>query len=181
MAEKVVKKYAIDERWLKADGEIYPDATSVVGPEKDGHDPVLWAKVDAKFHEKVISGALIASVGEVEATAKIEENGKKVEKVAIGSYIRLEATDPQAALLLMDGRMVETVVDGKKKPGVLTKFNYGYDLDARGVMRNPLLQKLEGPEKAIERAVKALAAVPGWDEARARAAVMANPAAFATA
>jgi len=40
--------------------------------------------------------------------------------------------------------------------GYVDFFNYGFDLGVRGQERNKLMQALEGPEKAIERSVKAM-------------------------
>lgn len=151
-----------DFRWKDSAGEVIAEDVAI-SPDNDN--------IPEKFRGLVTDGSLLATVGWVKATAKIEDNGKKSEKSAIASYVRLAATTPAAALALMDGRM-KANDDG---PGVLTRFNYGYDLDARGSQRNPLLQKLEGPEKAIERAVKGLMGIPGMTEARARKIVADNP------
>ncbi len=159
------KKFDFDFRWKDASGELVADKTAITP------DSPLWENVPEKFRALVTEGGLTASVGSVTASAKVEDNGKKAEKTAITSYVRLEAETPQAALFLMDNRMKATD-DGA---GVLTRFNYGFDLTARGEVRNPLLQKLEGPEKAIERAIKGLMGIPGMTEAKARKIIADNP------
>jgi hypothetical protein len=169
MAEK---SYDFDFRWKSENGEIVPNDTKI-----EKADSPLWQEIPEKFRELVLSGGLLATVGSVTASAKIEEKGKKTEKSAIGSYVRLEAVTPAAALALMDGRMSAT----KDGAGVLTRFNYGYDLDARGTIRNPLLQKLEGPEKAIDRAMKGLMGLPGMTEALAREIIAKGAASAAAA
>jgi len=161
------KKYDFDFRWKDASGKVIDEKTSITEKET----PELWENVPEAFRSLVSDGSIVASVGYVTASAKIEENGKKAEKQAIDSYVRLNAETPQAALALMGNRM-KANDDGA---GVLTRFNYGYDLSARGDKRNPLLQKLEGPEKAIERAVKGLMGIPGMTEAKARKIVADNP------
>jgi len=160
------KKFDFDFRWKDAAGELIADKTAIAV------DGPLGENIPEKFRALVADGSLTATVGSVTASAKVEDgNGKKSEKTAITSYVRLEAETPQAALFLMDNRMKATD-DGA---GVLTRFNYGYDLTARGEVRNPLLQKLEGPEKAIERAIKGLMGIPGMTEAKARKIIADNP------
>jgi len=117
------KKFDFDFRWKDAAGELVADKTAITP------DSPLWENVPEKFRPLVTEGGLTASVGSVTASAKVEDgNGKKSEKTAITSYVRLEAETPQAALFLMDNRMKATD-DGA---GVLTRFNYGFDLTARG-------------------------------------------------
>ena len=169
MAEK---RYDFDFRWKDASGELVPNGTKVETAES-----AYWAHVPEAARPHVLDGSISASVDSVTASAKIVDAGKKVERTAITSYIRLEANTPQAALFLMDGRMKAT----EEGAGVLTRFNYGFDLDRRGTVRNPLLQKLEGPEKAIERAIKGLLGIPGMTEDEARKMVAARFAAIQAA
>jgi hypothetical protein len=170
MAETKQKSYDFDFRWKTEAGEVIADDTAIKA-ETDA----LWNNIPEASRALVLAGDLTAMVGNVTASAKIEENGKKVEKTAITSYVRLEANTPAAALALMGGRMkAEKDGDGKSQPGVLTRFNYGFDLATRTDIRNPLLSKLEGPEKATERAVKSLVAM-GWNEAKARKFLADNP------
>jgi hypothetical protein len=161
MAEK---SYDFDFRWRDAAGEVIADETAIAV------DSPLWENVAERIRPLVADGSLKASVGFVTASAKIEDAGKKVEKSAITSYVRITTQTPKAALFLMEDRMLGDA----NGPGVLTRFDYAYDLDARGSVRNPLLQKLEGPEKAIERAVKGLMGM-GMSEEKARKIVADNP------
>ena len=118
----------------------------------------------------------------------------KVNKVDV-PYTKYVALTVAGALAFCSGRMEpEYEKDDKGEPkvdpetgkrvekrgslSVLGEFNYGADLGVRATVRQRYLATQEGPEKAIEKAVKALTAL-GMDEATARSVAEAQAAKMA--
>lgn len=122
-------------------------------------------RIPEGLREHVEAGVLVAAVGEVGANA----NGK----TASAPYLRLRAKSVEMAMLLSGGRLLKEAAaetddddDDENDRGMLDHFNYAFDLFVRGKIRNTLLQGLEGPDKAIERAVKGMLGT-GLDRAEA--------------
>lgn len=108
----------------------------------------------------VESGSIVATWDVV----TVEVKGQKDRAARI--YLRLDGAKIDGMLALCGGRMTK-VADGENKGnGVLDYANYGFDLGVRSTERNALLATLEGPDAAIRRAAKGLAAA-GIPEAMA--------------
>lgn len=111
---------------------------------------------------------------------KVEETEVSVTgpdgKEHVRKFDMERATTYEGALALCEGR-----IGPKDKKGeavtVLDLFNYGWDLNRRRAQRQALLAQIEGPEKAIEKGVKALIASGAFDnEADAKAFILAKRA-----
>lgn len=110
---------------------------------------------------------------------KASPNGKAAEK----TYTRYTALDAQGMAALCNGKIEPATpkpetgddvrTEEQKAPGACDYFNYGYDLDVRASTRASLMSDLEGPEKAIKKAVDALVA-SGFDATQARDLVIAQ-------
>jgi hypothetical protein len=98
-------------------------------------------------------------------------DGAEVTKKAPVSYSEYETADDVLAFL--------TKADEKALKSFLGTVNYGVNLKARAAVRSTLLDSMQGPDKAVNKAVetlvKAMAAlgVP-FTEDQARAQIMAN-------
>lgn len=100
-------------------------------------------------------------------------DGKEVTKEAPVSYQEFETAD-DVLTFLSSG-------DEKAIKGLIAAANYGTNLKARAAVRSTLLDSMQGPDKAVNKAVetlvKAMAAlgVP-FTEEQARAQIMQNAA-----
>lgn len=118
----------------------------------------------------------------VKISAKASPDNKDHEK----AYTRYEALDARGMAALCGGKIEPSTgapaegkderTDEQKANGACDYFNYGYDLDQRASVRASLMNELEGPEKAIAKAVKALVDGIGMSEAAAREFVLAKRA-----
>jgi hypothetical protein len=113
--------------------------TSAALAADDGRIPDRW-------REAIMAGDIMATIDSV----KVDVKNKKEPARRI--YVRLAGLTRAGCEALVDGRETKTA-DGN---GFVDYFNYGFDLGVRGQERNKLMQSLEGPEKAIERSVKAM-------------------------
>lgn len=99
------------------------------------------------------SGDIGFVTDKVETEVKADGKSRKEAR----PYLKLVALTLKGATFLSEA----------KSEVLLGHFNYAYDLGARNRERQALLASLEGPEKAIERAIKPLLAA-GVPEAVAR-------------
>lgn len=123
---------------------------------------------------------VIAVTDKVTISEKASPNGKAAEK----AYTRLAAQTAKGMAALCAGKIPpatakpaegdDTRTDADKANGACDYFNYGYDLDVRAQVRGQLMSELEGPEKSILKAVKALVENAGFTEAAARDLVIAQ-------
>jgi hypothetical protein len=101
-------------------------------------------------------------------------DGAEVTKKAPVSYSEYETADDVLAFL--------TKADEKGLKQFLGTVNYGVNLKARAAVRSTLLDSMQGPDKAVNKAVdmlvKAMHALgkTGFTEADARAQIAANAA-----
>lgn len=119
---------------------------------------------------KVEEGEIKAKVGDVEHKRP---------------YRKLVALTLAGAAALCGDR-ITVEVDEKGEPvrretSVLGHFNYGYDLNVKAKERQTLMAAVEGPEKTIAKAAKALSALLGVSEEDAAATIRAQMAAKASA
>lgn len=111
--------------------------------------------------DAIAAGHLDHTIAEVNISAKASPTKKDESR----SFDSLMALDAEGMALLCSGK-IETQTpkpaEGKdertefqKKLGACDHFNYGYDLRVRAQVRDALVTSIEGPEKTIEKLVKA--------------------------
>lgn len=123
---------------------------------------------------------IAASFDEVSISDKASPTGKG----AVKSYVRLEALTLKGQSVLCHGKTTpqtakpaegeDTRTDEQKRPGACDYFNYGFDLDVRAPIRQSLMNTLEGPEKAVKKAVAGLLAM-GLEGDTLRTAIKNSP------
>lgn len=128
----------------------------------------ITVEVPESLEEALASGSFRYEDAEVSA----DVNGTKVKR----PYQKKVALTLGGAIFLVGGQ-TDLVVDenGKAvrgKPSVCADFTYGNDLGVKAAERNILVAATEGPEKAIEKAAKALMAL-GVPADKAREAAIA--------
>lgn len=121
-----------------------------------------------------------AAWDEVSISDKASPTGKGAKK----EYVRLEALTAKGMGLLTGGKFAPQTPkpaegedkrsDDEKRPGACDYFNYGYDLDRRAPIRQSIMSTLEGPEKAVKKAVAGLVAM-GLESAELRTAIKNSP------
>lgn len=145
----------------------------------DGHTIGALA-TDAEINavekaEGFTAGALVTARNEGKIRAAwhvVTVNNTPTGKPAVKAYVRLESLSAQGMSALCKGVMVPApeAKDGEPKPqaGACDFFNYGFDLDRKAPVRAEIMRSLEGPEKAVKKAViGALAAEMSVEEIRA--------------
>ena len=138
---------------------------------------------DTKTAEAVATAVaekhVVAEDGIVAISEKASPDGKAHER----KYTRYVAVDARGMAALCGGKIEPSTAkpegeakdertDEQKKPGACDYFNYGFDLDQRASVRASLMTELEGPEKAITKAVKALVDGGLFNETEARELVI---------
>lgn len=128
----------------------------------------------------VDSGDIRVESGEVEISAKASPDNQAHTR----PYTRLVALTVAGMQALCGGKIEPATAkpeegddnrtDEEKANGVCDYFNYGFDLSVRSRERSALAASLEGPEKAIAKAVKSLVDNAGFDAETARATVIAQ-------
>lgn len=125
----------------------------------------------------VEAGDVIVTEDVVKISEKASPTGKAAEK----KYQKFTAVTPKGMAALCGGKFApatakpegeDTRTEAETAPGACDYFNYGFDLDARAQVRTKLMSELEGPEKSIAKAVKALVENAGFSEAAAREVVI---------
>jgi hypothetical protein len=121
-----------------------------------------FEQLPAELKAAVDAGDVSAIEDKVSISDKASPTGKGLER----SYIRLGANTAKGMAVLNGGKINpaspkpeqgdDTRTDEQKANGACDYHNYGYDLDARAKIRAGMMTELEGPEKAINKAVKAL-------------------------
>lgn len=134
----------------------------------------------AAIEAGITEGHITAVEDEVKIAAKSSPSGKD----EIRKYRKLSAVDIDGMVLLCGGKVEaakarpdegkDERTDFEKESGVVDYFNYGFDLSVRSTERSRLAATLEGPEKAIAKAVKSLMDNAGFGEEEARALVIAQ-------
>ena len=130
--------------------------------------------------EHILAAIAESHVAHVVSAVKISPKASPTKKEESASYDQLDAQDAEGMAALCAGKLelqTPTPTEGdddrtpeQKRLGAANHFNYGYDLARRAKCRAKLVTRLEGPEKAIEKGVKALMdsdAYDNEDEARA--------------
>lgn len=146
----------------------------------DGHTMGADATADeiavVEKAEGFAAGSLAKAVAEkqitatwhfVEVSAKASPTGKGATK----AYVKLQALNIHGAAAICKGVInpapAATEENPKPQTGVCDYFNYGSDLDRKAPVRALILRGLEGPEKAVKKAViGALAGEMEADEIR---------------
>jgi hypothetical protein len=175
-------------RYARIHWENCIDLTSV-------SDHVYWYHVlqlsrrtkgfDMTMTDEIKAGIEAGDIATVQDEVKVSDKASPTGKAASRPYTKLQALTAKGMALLCGGKLVpatgkpedgveDTRTDEQKAPGACDYFNYGYDLDVRAKERNILMSELEGPEKAIKKAVDSLVANAGMDETEARAFVIAQ-------
>ena len=119
---------------------------------------------------KIVSDAYTLTVETAKRRIPATKDGKPYEM----EYANLLPNTAEAALPLVDNNLDVTIVKTDKgeddeKPSVIKYFRQGYGMLARNNASARIAAKVEGPEKALEQAVKALIKAKGWSEEKARA------------
>lgn len=124
------------------------------------------------------AGDVVVVTDKVTISEKASPNGKAAEQ----EYQRYSAQNGRGMAALCNGKLEpatskpeegdDTRTDVQKQAGACDYFNYGFDLEARAQARAKLMSSLEGPEKAILKAVKSLVDNAGFSEAQARELVI---------
>jgi hypothetical protein len=137
-------------------------------------------KLSDALQAAIRDGHIVATRGEVVITDKASPTGKGAKSF----YLQMDAQDAQGMMALCNGKLGpstakpaegdDTRTDEQKAPGACDYFNYGKDLDVRAKVRAQLMSSLEGPEKAIKKAVDNLVANAGMAEGEAREFVLAQ-------
>lgn len=140
----------------------------------------LLARLSDSQKAGITAGHLRLTQGEVKISAKASPNGQEASR----EYAKLEALSAEGMAILCGGKIEPQTPkpeDGKdertaaqKESGACDFFNYGYDLTVRATERAQLESTLEGPEKAIKKAVDALVTNSGFEPEEARAIVIAQ-------
>lgn len=140
----------------------------------------MLAKVSDTFRAAISAGHLKLTEGEVKISAKSSPTNKDETR----AYPKLEALTAEGMAILCGGKIEPATsapengkderTDDQKRTGACDYFNYGYDLSIRAKERAALESALEGPEKAIKKAVDALVANAGFSPEEARAMVVAQ-------
>lgn len=125
-------------------------------------DKLTAEQIAALIDEGVKAGDIEAVDDKI--TTKVKgQDGKDVEHSR--AYRKLTAKTLKGASILSE----------RSEKALLSYFNYAFDLGVRSRERNALLATLEGPEKAIDKAAKALVAAGLYaQESEARAFVVAQ-------
>lgn len=134
----------------------------------------------AAIETAITEGHIVAETDEVKIAAKSSPTGKDETR----EYRKLVAVDIDGMIALCAGKVEaasakpaegdDNRTDEQKEAGVVDYFNYGYDLSIRSTERSRLAATLEGPEKAIAKAVKSLMDNAGMTEVDARELVVAQ-------
>jgi hypothetical protein len=134
--------------------------------------------------ENVNKAVEAGDVKAVQDKVSISEKASPTGKAAEMAYTRYVAVTARGMAALCDGKLEpakdkpetgdDTRTDAEKAPGACDYFNYGFDLDVRATVRAKLMSTLEGPEKAIKKAIDTLVNNAGFSETDARALVIAQ-------
>lgn len=126
----------------------------------------------------IAEGSISAGEDTVKIAAKTSPDGKD----HVATYTRYTALNAKGMAALCNGKIAPSTAkpesgkdertDADKAAGACDYFNYGFDLDARATVRAKLMGELEGPEKAIAKAVKSLVDGAGYSEQDAREIVI---------
>jgi len=137
------------------------------------------------YADGVIAAALaekhiVAYWDDVTVSDKASPTGKGASK----AYVRLEALSARGLGILCNGKIEpatakpvtsdDTRTPEQKVPGACDFFNYGFDLDRKAPVRQQIMASLEGPEKAVKKAVLGLVAA-GYEGDTLRDMVKASP------
>lgn len=130
-------------------------------------------KLSDAVRQAITDGNVKAELGEV----KISKDASPTKTEAKQGYVKLLALNARGMAALCNGKLEpqtakpeegeDTRTDDQKAVGAADYFNYGFDLDVRASVRAKLVSSLEGPEKAIAKAVKGLMDNAGMSETEA--------------
>lgn len=142
--------------------------------------PKQVAKLSEMVQQAITDGNVRAEIGEV----KISKDASPTKTEAKQGYVKLVALNARGMAALCNGKIEPQVAkpeegedkrtDTEKAVGAADYFNYGYDLDVRATVRSKLVSSLEGPDKAIAKAVKSLMDNAGMSESDAMEYVKAQ-------
>lgn len=155
---------------------------TVAATTETGEQIAAWIKAEvAKLSEAlqtaITEGHVSPARGEVVITTKASPTGKGAQQF----YLVLDALDARGQAVLCNGKLEpatrkpegeDSRTDAQKATGACDYFNYGFDLDVRSKVRAKLMGTLEGPEKAIKKAIDSLVANAGFTEEMAREIVI---------
>ena len=138
----------------------------------------------------IVDAIEASHVSHTVSTVKISAKASPTKKEESATYDQLIAHNAQGMAVLCAGKLntqtlapeegEDTRTDEEKRLGAADHFNYGFDLARRARTRARLVTRLEGPDKAIDKAVKALVDADVYaTEDEARAHVMKGRAARA--
>jgi len=138
----------------------------------------LMAALPDMVKAAIAAGDVASSIDEV----KIGKDKSPTGKDEVSRYVRLSAMSAKGQLALCNGKMVPSTpkpeegederTEVEKADGACDYFNYGYDLNRRAEVRQALSNILQGPEKAIKKAVDGLVANGGFTAEEAREIVV---------
>ena len=114
-----------------------------------------------------IVDAIVAShISHTVSSVKVGAKSSPTKKEESASYDQLVAHNAQGMAALCGGKLDtatpapeegdDTRSKDDKRLGAADHFNYGYDLARRAKCRSTLVTRLEGPDKAIAKAVRSL-------------------------
>jgi len=143
-----------------------PEAEKVVAPKRD-LTPADLESLTQSIRDGIASGNVQVSWDTVDVSAKKSPTGK----AAYRYYLRIEARNA-AGQSQVFGKLnaatsekdipADATADQRKAleaKGACDYANYGYDLERRAAARQALLGELEGPEKAVKKAVIGMLAI----------------------
>ena len=142
--------------------------------------------------ELILSAIKNGDVSHVVSSVKVAAKTSPTKKEESRSYDELRAQNAAGMAAICGGKLEintpppaegeDERTKDEKRLGAANHFNYGYDLARRAKTRAKLMTDLEGPDKAIAKAVKALVDADMFDtEDEAREHVLAKRKARADA
>lgn len=121
------------------------------------------------FKEGILAGHIDHQIEEVKIAAKSSPTGKD----EVDKFDAFYALDADGMAIICKGKIEpktekpfegeDTRTDVQKLIGACDHFNYGFNLSQRQAARSALETRIEGPEKSIEKAVKANMAAGMFD------------------
>ena len=128
------------------------------------------AKLPENIQTGIAEGHLLPVWSEVEVSDDASPTGKGV----IQEYIRLYSLDAQGMSILNNGKIKPATpapaegedkrTEEEKAKGACDYHDYGHDLEVKRKIRMGIMAGLEGPDKAVKKAVSGLKAMEHSDE-----------------
>lgn len=153
---------------------------------KDGTETINRKNLSDTVYEQIKDGTeeadkdgRVIKIASEQFTLTIEVAKRRIPATKDGKpyemeYGNLLPNTVEAASLLVGGNLdITTKVDEKTKeveelPSVTKYFRQGFGMLARNSASARIATDVEGPDKAMEQAVKALMKAKGWSEEKAR-------------